>query len=171
MDAESRRENILKQLKESSSPIVARTLAKEFDVSRQVIVGDIALLRATGEDILSTPKGYVMKESSGSRFKKKIVCQHDPEETRDELYSIVDLGGEVIDVFVEHPIYGEINGTLNITSRKEVDDFIEQVTRHKTALLSELTEGLHIHTIAVKDKETAEKIEERLLEKGYLYRN
>lgn len=169
MEAKKRRDKILSELKGSSKPIVARALADKYNVSRQVIVGDIALLRAGGEDILSTPKGYVMHVVSGIQYKKKIVCQHRREQTREELQTIVNLNGEIIDVNIEHPIYGEIHGTLNISSNDDIDVFLNQITENDASLLSELTEGLHTHTIAAKNKEIVEKIESELKEKGFLY--
>lgn len=169
MGAKKRREQLLSDLKYSSHPIVARELAEKFQVSRQVIVGDIALLRAAGEEILSTPKGYVMRVASGVQYKKKIVCQHTRQQTREELQIIIDLDGEIIDVSVEHPLYGELNGTLNISSYADIDEFMEQITANDTSLLSELTEGLHTHTIAAKNREKVEMIESKLKKKGFLY--
>ena len=60
MNAQSRRNAIMEVLKAEEKPVSASTLAKQFNVSRQIIVGDIALLRAGGADISATPKGYVL---------------------------------------------------------------------------------------------------------------
>lgn len=169
MEAVKRREDILNQLKQSSTAVVARELAECYQVSRQVIVGDIALLRAAGSEIVSTPKGYLLRSNEGVRFKKKIVCHHSREDTKRELDTIVSLGGAVIDVTVEHPIYGEINGVLNIENKEEVDAFTKKLASDEVALLSDLTDGLHTHTIATKDKETADKIEAELRKEGLLY--
>lgn len=169
MIASERRTEIVKQLKGSSNPIVARELAEKYEVSRQVIVGDIALLRASGEEILSTPNGYTMRIHSGTRYKKKIVCQHTKEQTKNELSLIVEHGGEIIDVSVDHPIYGEMNGALNIDSMEDVEAFIQQINREEVSLLSDLTDGLHTHTVSAKDKKTIEKIEEKLKERNLLY--
>lgn len=169
MIASKRRKEIVNQLKGSSEPIVARELAEKYDVSRQVIVGDIALLRASGEDILSTPNGYTMRLHTETRYKKKIVCQHSKEQTKEELSLIVEHGGEIIDVSVDHPIYGEMNGALNIQNKEDIESFIRQINQEEVSLLSDLTDGLHTHTISAKNKNTIETIEKALEEKGLLY--
>lgn len=169
MEAEERRVTIINRLKESEEAIVARTLATEFDVSRQVIVGDIALLRASGEDIISTPKGYLIQNNKNTGVSRSVVCQHSPLDTLDELYTIVDLGGEVVDVTVEHPIYGLIQGRLMISSRLEANEFNALIEKNPSALLSTLTNGLHTHTIKAPSEERLEQIVEALNEKGYIY--
>lgn len=169
MDAEHRREEILMALQKSAGPIVARSLATQFDVSRQVIVGDIALLRASGEDIYSTPKGYMIRKATAAGVTTQLVCVHDREETKEELYTIVDCGCEVLDVIVEHPLYGMMRGDLNISSRLEADDFIAKLNETETALLSTLTDGIHTHTIKAKDEATRDSCISKLKEKGFLY--
>ena len=52
MTGSDRRQEILKNIKESDRPVSGSKLAKDYDVSRQVIVQDIALLRASGYDII-----------------------------------------------------------------------------------------------------------------------
>ncbi|WP_161878832.1 transcription repressor NadR [Alkalibacterium sp. MB6] len=169
MEAEERREAIKILLSKSSQPVVARTLANTFHVSRQVIVGDIALLRASGEDILSTPKGYLLGEATSEGVMVQLVFNHTPEETKEELFTIVDNGGEVIDVLVEHPIYGMIKGNLNISNRMEAEEFVKQVSAHDIPLLSNLTEGIHSHTIRAKTPELLKRIEDELRRKNFLY--
>lgn len=169
MEAEERRQAIMALLDESDKAIVARALASRFNVSRQVIVGDIALLRAAGEDIISTPKGYIKQTPENKGVSRSIVCQHPPEDTREELYTIVDLGGEVVDVTVEHPIYGLIQGNLMISSRLEADEFISEIENNPSALLSTLTNGLHTHTIKAQSEDRLNKIIEALKEKGFIY--
>ena len=169
MSVETRHKQILTILKESNSPIVARKLAEKFEVSRQVIVGDIALLRAAGEEILSTPKGYILNTNLEKEVKKRIVCKHSIEETSAEIQTIIDLGGKLLDVSVEHPVYGEITGTLNIFDQADADQFIRKIESGETSLLLELTEGVHVHTIAASNIEIIELIEQDLMEKGILY--
>lgn len=169
MEAEQRRDEILSLLKNSTAPVVARALAETFDVSRQVIVGDIALLRAAGQDIYSTPKGYMMRKAAAQGVTTQLVCLHSREETKDELYTIVDTGCEVLDVIVEHPLYGVIRGELNISSRLEADDFLDELNETETSLLSTLTHGIHTHTVRGKDEATLGRLVEKLKEKGFLY--
>ena len=169
MSVEVRQEKILKQLKDTKEPIVARKLAEKFSVSRQVIVGDIALLRAAGEEILSTPKGYILNTYLDNNIKKRIVCKHTIEETADEIQMIIEMGGKLLDVAVEHPVYGEITGTLNIFDQADATSFIEKVQAGETSLLLELTEGVHVHTLAAESMQQLDLIEEKLKEKGFLY--
>lgn len=168
MKVEERLEKILDILKEASNPIVARELASEFNVSRQVIVGDIARLRASGAEIVSTPRGYLLNMHLNHQVTKKIICKHTPEETIDEINTIVSLGGKLLDVVIDHPVYGELTGALNIFNQEDADKFNEKVLAGEASLLSELTEGVHIHTIAAETMEILDMIEEKLNEKEYL---
>ena len=106
MQREKRKDNIIRKLQSTDSPVSASSLAKEFGVSRQIIVGDIAILRAEGHDISSTPRGYVFPQI-GTTPVYRIACKHDSSKILEELNAIVDCGGILLDVSVEHPIYGE----------------------------------------------------------------
>ena len=132
MDAEERRGQIITLLKDSSKPISGTELAKRLSVSRQVIVQDVALLRAENREILSTYKGYVLpsaeKQSSCVRV---FRVNHTTEETLDELQTMVDYGGTVLDVFVEHPLYGQIRADLMVHNRLEVSQFVEKMAACK----------------------------------------
>lgn len=170
MEAWERRERMLNLLKNSNKPIKGTELSNMYQVTRQVIVQDIALLRARGENILATPQGYVIPKMSKKNYMvKKIVCKHAKNsEMEDELKIIVDLGGKVIDVIVEHPLYGEIRGQLEIRSKLDLDEFIDNFRKTKAEPLSSLTEGIHLHTIEVENEEVFLKIKEALKNKNYL---
>lgn len=170
MEAWERREKILNLLKSSTRPIKGTELSNIYQVTRQVIVQDIALLRARGEEILATPQGYIIpKMNKRDSLVKKIVCKHnDNIEIEDELKTIVDLGGKIIDVIVEHPLYGEIKSQLEISSRLDVDEFIKNLEKTKAEPLSALTEGVHIHTIEIESQEIYKVIREALKRKNYL---
>lgn len=174
LTVDKRQKSILKELEKANEPIVARKFAEKFSVSRQVIVGDVALLRAAGHEVLSTPKGYLLQKEWGTlsnEVKRKFVCKHSIEETVDEINTIVLNGGKVLDVAIEHPVYGEITGSLNIFNQADADHFNEKVKKGETSLLSELTEGVHIHTIAAETMRQLDIIEEKLDKKGYLYKS
>lgn len=172
MKAIERRQAIMGYLAKSNNAISASQLAKELTVSRQIIVGDVALLRAEGEEIIATPRGYIIpRDSNEERFLGQIVCQHTEKEMQAELYTIVDYGGEILDVSVEHALYGELTGQLTIRSRSEVDDFFAKMTEKQAVPLSHLTNGIHLHTIACKDQETFQKIKNALTKLGILYQN
>ncbi|RBP38002.1 transcription repressor NadR [Garciella nitratireducens] len=169
MDSSQRRQKILEIIKERSVPIKGIDLAKKFHVSRQIIVQDIAILRAAGEKIIATPQGYVFPFSSKPFcLKKTIACYHKSDEIFDELRILVDMGAKVIDVMVDHPVYGEIKANLMISSRKELNDFVMEFKRLQAEPLSSLTEGIHLHTIEVPDESIYKEILLKLAQKGYL---
>lgn len=170
MKSEKRRNMILDELKKAASPISAGTFAEQYQVSRQIIVGDIALLRASSIEILATPKGYIInsEKSDDDSCVYVLACKHDASHTLDELYTIVDYGGEVIDVIVEHPIYGQLTGYLNVASRYDADQFVEKIQEENTKPLSVLTDGIHLHSIRCKDEKNYQLIKKMLCEKGYL---
>ena len=160
MNAAQRREKILQQLHGASAPISASALAAKLGVSRQIVVGDVALLRAGGAEIEATPRGYT----------GILACVHrTADEMRTELYTVVDQGGVVVDVAVENPLYGELRGNLNLASRYDVDTFITQAANTPECLLSRMTGGVHLHTLRCPDEETFQRIEAALREKGILY--
>lgn len=168
MNTQDRREAIKKLIQESTTPLSATTLAKKFSVSRQVVVTDVAILRAAQEPILATPRGYIYeKKEIGITF--TIACMHSQEETKDELETIVDCGGFIEDVIIEHPIYGELSGKLKIASRLDVEEFIALCKDKKAKNLSDLNEGVHFHTLRVPNEKVHQFIITKLKEKGYLY--
>ncbi|KXZ40774.1 hypothetical protein SAMN05661008_01820 [Alkalithermobacter thermoalcaliphilus JW-YL-7 = DSM 7308] len=168
MDTVNRRKNIEKLIYESNNPLKGSYLSKLLNVSRQVIVQDIAILRAQGVNIIATPQGYIIPKTNNSIIKTIASNHFTIDEMKDELEIIVDNGGKVIDVIVEHPIYGEIKGILNISSRRDLDEFIEKVKNTKSQPISKLTNGIHFHNIEVKDNESYISIVNKLKEKGYL---
>lgn len=158
MTSEERRLQIEKILNNNTEPITASVLAKKFSVSRQLIVGDIALMRATGLKIYATPRGYILDREDESQCVFKVACCHNDENMGAELYAVVDNGGTVQDVTVEHPIYGEILGELRLKSRYDVDLFLKKVAENKVQPLMRLTGGIHLHTIKCRDEETKKRI-------------
>ncbi|KRM95857.1 YrxA [Liquorilactobacillus aquaticus DSM 21051] len=146
----------------------ANQLARKYGVSRQTIVGDIALLRAQGEPIVSTVNGYKYQEESTS-YHGVVVCQHTFDQTREELEGIISLGGEVVDVLIEHSVYGQIVGTLGLATQSDINDFMSRVKNENHRLLASLTNGIHLHNISCKDEETFNKIQLRLDKLGFLY--
>ena len=171
MKALDRREKIVHLLKNSSQAISGTNLANDLNVSRQLIVGDIALLRASGKDIISTPKGYILNNNHDEEgyIVKIIACKHSKDFIEDELNLIVDEGGTIVNVIVEHSVYGQLTGDLHISSRRDVKDFMKKLSLVDVNPLSELTDGIHLHTIKVKNEEVFEELVKILKEKGYLY--
>ena len=169
MEATKRRLEIEKRLVDSDIYLSGSELAKEFKVSRQVIVQDIAILRAKGIPILATPQGYIISKINEEGYRKVIASKHDTlEDLEEELKIIVDNGGKILDVIIEHDIYGDIRVDLGISSRKELKNFIAKLSSGNSKPLSAITDGVHFHTIEVNKKDYMTDILKELDEKGYL---
>lgn len=166
MNAVERREEIIKFIENDSAPVSGSELAKRLDVSRQVIVQDIALLKAAGHDIVSTNKGYIC--SRGPSCTRVFKVRHTNEQTEDELTTVVDIGGTVVDVFVWHRLYGRIEAKLNISSRRNVAECIEGLVSGKSTALMNITSGYHYHTVKADSEDTLDLIEKALADKNYL---
>ena len=170
MDGDERREQIIRILSENTLPVAGTELANRLGVSRQIIVQDIALLRAGNKNILSTNKGYILfhAEEGKKAYKRTYKVKHTNDRMKDELYLIVDCGGKLLDVVVEHPIYGQIMVDLIIDSRQDVDNFVKQVEEYRTKPLNALTDGLHYHTVEAKDEVTLALIQSKLEKEGFI---
>ena len=160
MNGDKRRESILEQLAGSSLPISGLQLAKLLNVSRQVIVQDIALLRAEKRDILSTNTGYIIK--------KAFCVAHSDDCILDELYTIVDLGGRVVDVQINHKVYGNFFALLNIKSRRDAENLVERISSGESIPLKKLTQDMHCHLVEADAVDELDSIETALRRKGYL---
>ena len=165
--AQERRRAVEQLLREAGGPVSATALAGRFSVSRQIIVGDVALLRAAGADIVATPRGYVMGGRAAG-VEHRVACVHRPEEMEAELNAIVDAGGEVADVIVEHPVYGQLTGILGVCSRYDVQEFLRRVAADDARPLSDLTGGIHLHTIRCKDENSFQRVQKSLKNAGFL---
>ncbi|SKC02177.1 hypothetical protein SAMN06296386_1145 [Lachnospiraceae bacterium] len=168
MSGKERREKIIQILSESGRPVPGRTLATMFDVSRQVIVQDIALLRAEKHVITSTNVGYILSDQNIIEKSRVFKVQHTDEEVEDELHLIVDCGCVVKDVFIYHKVYGTVRAELNIRSRMDVDRFMNDIRTGKSSLLKNVTSGYHYHTVTAPTEALLDLIQDKLREKGFL---
>ena len=166
MGGQERREQILKILKNRKEPVAGTELAKRLQVSRQIIVQDMALIRANGVEILSTNRGYMIQEEKTASRVFKVI--HTDEQVEEELNLFVDHGGKVEDVFVFHKVYGVIKAGMNIKSRKDVRKYMEDISGGKSTQLKNLTSGYHYHTITAEDEQTLNQIQEELHQRGFL---
>ena len=153
MTGSDRRQEILKNIKESDRPVSGSKLAKDYDVSRQVIVQDIALL-----------EGQTCAE-------RVFKVRHTDEQLETELCTIVDLGGQVKNVMVNHKVYGHIEAELGITSRRKVKEFLADIESGKSTPLKNITSDYHYHTVTADSEETLGLIEEELRKLGFLVEN
>lgn len=167
MDSQERRKEILKCLNASQGPLSAAALASRLGVSRQIIVGDVALLRAAGEAVSATPRGYVLKRDAGYVV-RTVACTHSARDMERELNIMVDNGCTVRDVIVEHPIYGQLAGTLELKSRYDVRRFVSRSAEEEAQPLSMLTNGIHLHTLLCPDEEAYERVISELKQAGLL---
>lgn len=167
-----RRNAIIEKLSSSALAITGSELAELFDVSRQIIVQDIAIIRASGIYVLATSHGYLIpsqQDQNEHRILKTLVSNHTGfAQMEEELSLILDYGGKIIDVIIEHPVYGEIVGTLHINTRADLEHFLEKVKQTGAKPLSALTEGEHIHTIEVPSEKVYNLIIQELKEKGFV---
>lgn len=168
IEGQKRREIILEELSKATKNVNATQLAEKFGVSRQIVVGDIALLRASGIDIVSNSRGYRLNKKSTGLLETKLAVKHRPDKVEEELRLIVENGGTVVDVIIEHELYGEIKGTVDIKNDAEVTAFLNKVEQAHATLLSSLTDGIHLHTIQYPNEETLVKIKQALSQAGIL---
>lgn len=167
LNSEERRKEIIHAFHSENLPVSGGTLSAMFGVSRQIIVQDIALLRAQGNDIISTNKGYVLR--TPARVSRIFHVCHTDEQIEDEMNAVVDLGGSIKDVFVIHKVYGKICGDLNVNSRRQVRAFLEELKSGKSSPLKNITEDAHFHTIEADSTEILDEVEKKLEEKGFLF--
>lgn len=168
LQGEDRRKKIIDLLEKSEQPVSGTRLAKELSVSRQVIVQDIAILRAQERKIHATNRGYVIEQPQIAKRVFKVI--HTEDETEEELQLIVDLGGIVEDVFVYHKTYGVIRGDLHIRSRYDISCYIEALQSGKSSQLMNVTSGYHYHTVLAADEAMLDRIQEALAKRAFLAR-
>ena len=168
MKADERRNSIIEMLMREKKAIKGTTLAESFNVTRQIIVKDIAILRAKGNNIIATPDGYMINDDNSSRVKSVIAVNHNNEDVIKELEIVVKYGGIIEDVIIDHPLYGEIRSNLMIKNLNDLNKFENEFKNKNVKPLSNLTDGIHLHTIAADNEEDIELIKKELDEKGFL---
>lgn len=170
MSGEDRRQFIVTTLKNAKDPIPGAQLGHQTKVSRQVIVGDVNLLKATGEPIMATSRGYIYihPQTKPAKIEKVLVCVHTTDQAEEELNILVDHGLTVKDVKIEHPVYGDLTASIMVSNRNEVKKFIEHIKETNAPLLSELTEGIHLHTVSADEQKQITQAEKALRKAGIL---
>lgn len=170
MTGEERRNHILQLLKAQDSPLSGTALANEFHVSRQVIVQDIALMRAENHDILSTNRGYLYRreDTMPGMSKRVFFVRHSTQQVLEEFLTITELGGKVLDVVVEHEIYGQIRVDLLIENSRDAREFYEKLAASRDNPLKMLTDDCHYHTVAAPSEKLLDLIGQELDYKGML---
>ena len=166
MNGNERREKLLNILKNSDVPVSGRKLAEQFGVSRQVVVQDMALLRADHKEIVSTTSGYLIPKSD--KISRVFKVKHTDEQVEDELKLITELGGTVKDVFIYHKVYDTVRADLNIENEKDIEEYLEDIKTGKSGLLMNITSGYHYHTVYAPTEKLLDLIQEELQKRGYL---
>lgn len=166
MDAKSRRKEILNIIRYNMEPVSGSALAEKLKVSRQVIVQDIALLRAENNDIISTHRGYIINGKKNCQRVFKVY--HSDDEIIDELNTIVDLGAKVVDVFVNHKVYGRLTAKLDVSSRRDVMNFVDGINQGKSKPLKNTTSNYHYHTVEAESEDILDLVHKALKENKYL---
>ena len=168
MNAEQRRQEILNLLEQAEAPMSGTELARKLGVSRQIVVQDMALLRAqTKEQIVSTYQGYILIRAK-TPCSRAFKVRHGADRTREELQLIVDLGGKIKDVFIYHSVYGVVRGELNITSRADIEAFLKRLAESVSAPLMQITDDFHYHTVTADTEETLDRIADALKAQNFL---
>lgn len=166
MKAHDRRAEILSLIGNSGSPVAANFLSEKYSVSRQVIVQDIAILRAQGYGVISTNRGYVL--GSGLRAERVFKCRHTLDELVKESEIIISLGGKIEDISVNHRVYGKISARLELSTLRHAEELYRSLVSGASKPLMSVTDGYHYHTVSGENEQTLDKIEAALREKGYL---
>ena len=166
MNGTERREKIIESIIASKEPVSGTKLAEIFSVSRQVIVQDMALIRANGFDVMATHKGYVLH--APTKASRVFYVNHTDEELEKELCMIVDMGGKIVNVMVDHKVYGKLEAELQINSRRKVQEFIDDMKHGKSSPLKNITSNDHAHLVEAEDESVLDMIEEKLEEMGIL---
>jgi len=165
---EERRQELVRRLRSSNAPVLGSELAEQFGVSRQVLVQDMAILRAAGIDIIATPRGYLLRNPSPTTHHDVLRVKHDRAAISDELTILVDLGIRVIDETIDHPVYGLLRGDLNVASRQDAREYLDRLESTGSAPLLELTGGRHSHTVESPRPDLLDRARDELKKRGYL---
>ena len=167
MNNTERREEIIRILAQAKEPVSGSRLAKQLSVSRQIIVQDVALLR-TEYPVLATAQGYVLYGQAQERCRRSFLVKHSSEQIGDELLTMVESGGRVLDVVVEHDVYGQIRADLNLATVADVKSFCARLARSTSGPLFPISDGIHLHTVEAASESVLDEIEMQLRKKGYL---
>ena len=170
MNGETRREKIKQMLQESSQPLTGTALANALHVSRQVIVQHIALMRAEQLPILSTNKGYLLRpdQTPAAQPKRVFFVRHTTAQVLEEFMTVIELGGRILDVAVEHELYGSIRTELLIDNARDAEEFAERLMRCRDNPLKVLTDDCHFHTVCAPSEKLLDLIEQELRTRGFL---
>ena len=168
MNTAQRRTEILKLLQQAEKPVAARAMASQFGVSRQVIVQDMAVIRASTPGILSTTRGYVLQQDKDIACTREFKVRHGQEQAAEELNLIVDCGGRVKNISISHRVYGRITAEMDIRSRQDVQEFLQALAGGASTVLSTATDGYHYHLVEAATPDRLDLIGQALQDADFL---
>ena len=169
MTTAQRREEILALLNQADAPIAAKDLAARFGVSRQVIVQDLAVIRASRPNIISTNRGYILQQQDQpAGCTREFKVRHTPDRTGQELNLIVDHGGRVKNISISHRVYGRITAEMDIRSRQDVQEFLQALAGGASTVLSTATDGYHYHLVEAATPDRLDLIGQALQDADFL---
>lgn len=168
--SEERRQQLLEIIGGVRKPLSGAELGQMLGATRQTIVQDIALLRARGEPVIATTRGYLLASALSPDSRRAVIAvRHGPADTEEELSILIDLGLRIVDVVVDHPVYGELRGMLMLDSRDDLREWLSALRARNARLLSELTEGVHLHTVEAPRADLLDRAVAALRERGFLF--
>ena len=168
LSAIQRRKEIIRILIKENRALKGSYIANKFNVTRQIVVKDIAILRAEGNKIIATPEGYIISSNDMILYKRIFAVSHSSDDIKMEFSSIVKYGGIIEDVIVEHPVYGELKAMLMIKTLNDIENFIINFNNNDVKPLSALTSGVHLHTVSAESEEILNLIEKELKSKNMI---
>lgn len=172
VNGDQRRQAIVEQLKKAKGPVTGNELARQMEVSRQVIVSDVTLLKAINEPILATSQGYLyLPPAPAPKISRTIVCRHTPEQSEQEMLMIVNEGASIKNVSIEHPVYGDLTASMMIHNAHDVRSFLDKIQHTEASFLSELTGGVHLHEIEAENESIIRSVEHKLFQAGILVKD
>ena len=166
-DGATRSIELMNRLKQEKRPLSGTELAKEFGVSRQVIVQDLAVIRASRPNIISTNRGYILQQQETGCL-REFKVRHTPEQAEQELNLIVDHGGRVKNISISHRVYGRITAEMDIRSRQDVQEFLQALAGGASTVLSTATDGYHYHLVEAATPDRLDLIGQALQDAGFL---
>ena len=113
-------------------------------------------------------KEFIGDDSCAMVLGDNIFFGHGLDGLLDELYTVADCGCGVLDVTVEHPVYGQLSGQLQVFSRYDADVFWDALQKNGAQPLCSLTGDIHLHTLVCPDEARKARVLAALEEKGYL---
>ena len=168
MENVERRKLILQKLKAANTAVTGRELAELCQVSRQIIVSDIAMLRAEGMSIIATSQGYLLNgRREGEQYEIELYCAS-AEALLRELELVVDNGGMICGSVIDYGMYGSLSCRLALSSRRDITRWMDQARDLGICPFSLLGGGAHTLIIETEHREDYDAVCRALGSAGFM---